>query len=288
MSTAPTVKVFLSPAKPIPSQVSAFDAAGLVATWPPTTSTLISSGPESLLVDALMTKEESQQLAGWVGLQATDLRAVYVTHPHADHLFGLAAILDDNPEARAITLRRLVPFMAEQTSEAYLKVWSGFFPDQIADRLPLPQALDGDTFDLAGAVIRFVDVGQTDTEPSSVVHVPEGEYVIAGDVAYNGIHMWMAGSTDESRRRWLEALDVIEALKPRHIITGHADPAAPDHDAARILDESREYLSSYDTCARESGSPEELVARMMKTHGNLGNPYTLWLAAYQQFVVAAV
>ena len=115
--------------------------------------------------------------------------------------------------------------------------------------------------------------------------MPDAAYVIAGDVAYDGIHMWMAGSTAESRRRWVEALDMIEALKPRHIVTGHADPAASDNDAARILDESREYLSRFDMCARECGSAEDLIERMMKGHSELGNPYTLWLAAYQQFAV---
>ena len=154
------IRVFLSPAKPIPSQVPAFDLTGLAATWPPTTSTLISSGSESLLVDALMTKEESQRLTRWVRAQGTDLRAVYVTHPHADHLFGLASVLDDNPGALAITLPQLAPFMAEQTSEAYLEVWNGFFPNQIADQLPVPVALEGDTLELAGTTIRFIEVGQ--------------------------------------------------------------------------------------------------------------------------------
>jgi glyoxylase-like metal-dependent hydrolase (beta-lactamase superfamily II) len=279
MSSQLSLDVYLSPAKPIPSQVPAFDEAGGEATWPASTSTLLSGSTDALLVDTLMTATEARDLSTWVSRHGKRLRNVYITHPHADHLFGLGQLLADFPQARGIALARSREAMAAQTSPEYLAVWNGFFPGQISKILCVPDALESDELELEGHVIRFVDVGRTDTDLSSVVHVPESNTVISGDVAYNGIHMWLAGSTPSSRKEWLVALDTVEALAPKTIIVGHKNASAPDDDAARILDETRSYLSDFDDAAAASDSPRELVERMLVTQGWRGNPYTLWLAA---------
>jgi glyoxylase-like metal-dependent hydrolase (beta-lactamase superfamily II) len=255
MSNELSIDVFLSPPKPIPSRVPAFDLAGGTATWPASTSTLITGSSQALLVDTLMTVAEARDLSAWVGDHRQELRDVYITHPHADHLFGLGTILSDFPGARGITLARLTEAMAGQLAPGYLEVWNGFFPGQIAEDLRVPESLDGEQVEVDGHVVRFVEVGHTDTQVSSVVHIPDLAAVVSGDVAYNGIHMWMAGSTPASRQEWLDALDALEALAPQTIIVGHKDPSAPDDDAARILDETRRYLADFDEAATRSGSP---------------------------------
>src|SRR5689334_8979634 len=45
-----------------------------------------------------------------------------------------------------------------------------------------------------GHEVVLVDVGHTDTDGTSVVHVPDLELVVAGDVIYNGVHMWIGES----------------------------------------------------------------------------------------------
>jgi glyoxylase-like metal-dependent hydrolase (beta-lactamase superfamily II) len=277
------IDIFNVPAKPIPSQVPAFSEAMGQATWPPSTATLISGDTESLLVDALMTTAEGRELAAWVSWHQRALRAVYITHPHADHLFGLGPVLREHPAARPVTLSGMVPGMREQASDAWVQIWKGFFPGQIEAPGALPEPLDGDSLTIDGTAIRFVATGQTDTELSSVVYVPDNATVVAGDVAYNGVHMWMYQSTPDSRSSWLRALDIVESLGPSTVIAGHRDPGARDDDAHRVLDESRTYIHDFEAALASSTSPQELINIMMSKHGHLANPYTLWLAAFDQF-----
>src|SRR5262245_23618438 len=64
--------VFVVDPKPIPSALPAFDAAVGPATWPPSTSTLISADDGALLVDCLITEQEGQDLAAWVASHDRD------------------------------------------------------------------------------------------------------------------------------------------------------------------------------------------------------------------------
>ncbi|HEY2266958.1 MAG TPA: MBL fold metallo-hydrolase [Streptosporangiaceae bacterium] len=274
------VDVFVADPKPVPSQVPPFDATGQQATWPPTTSTLVHGEHDALLVDTLITVEEAQKLAAWVRARGKNLRAVYITHPHADHLFGLGTILASFPGASGMTLADISPFMAGQVTPGFRAVWEGFFPGQIAADIPLPEPVDGETFELEGRPVKFVGVGTSDTEHCSVVHIPDAGTVVAGDVVYNDVHMWLWGSTPDSRQAWLRALEEMERLQPGTIIAGHRSPAAADDDASRLLDASRAYLADFESAATAAGSAQDIINTMMARHGNRDNPYTLWVAAF--------
>jgi glyoxylase-like metal-dependent hydrolase (beta-lactamase superfamily II) len=276
-----TVSVFVSQYKPIPSQISSWPA-GIQATWPATTSTLVSGAQDAVLIDALMTMEESRHLAQWVLGSGKNLSSVYVTHAHADHFFGLGAIRESFPEAAAVTLDALLPAVQEQTSVGYKSVWSSFFPGQIFDELEVPKALGSDVITIEGHTLYALDVGQSDVPESSIVHIPELETVISGDVVYNDMHMWLSGSDHSSRLRWLDALDQVERLHPSMIIAGHKNPSARDDNAGRVLEASRQYIEEFDQAVANSESDEGIVQTMLAKYPDYGNPYTLWVAAAGQ------
>jgi glyoxylase-like metal-dependent hydrolase (beta-lactamase superfamily II) len=276
------ISTYLSGYKPIPAAVAGWDDAR-PATWPATTASLVSSNGHAVLVDALMTVREGEALAGWVAAAGAGLDAVYVTHAHADHFFGATSLLRAVPTARLLTRAEIVEAAAVQTAPGYLRVWNGFFPAQLAEHPRVPEAAGSDLLLGESPVVRAVLVGQSDVEVSSVVHVPDLDVVLSGDVVYNGIHLWLAGSTPATRSAWLAALDAVEQLAPRTIVAGHRDPAAADGDAARLLDQTRSYLADFDQAAATADDSAELVAAMLDRYGSFGNEYTLWVAAGSQF-----
>jgi glyoxylase-like metal-dependent hydrolase (beta-lactamase superfamily II) len=125
-------------------------------------------------------------------------------------------------------------------------------------------------------------IGTTDTGHSSVVHVPALGLVVSGDVVYNQTHMWLSGSTPDSRANWLRALDAVAALEAETVIAGHRNPQAPDDDARRQVSECRRYIVDFEAALSASSTPGELIGRMTQAHPDLANPYTLWVAAYDQ------
>ena len=126
----------------------------------------------------------------------------------------------------------------------------------------------------------MIPVGATDTGHSSVVHIPGLSLVVAGDVVYNQTHMWLQGSTPDSRASWVRALDAVAALEADTLIAGHRNPQAADDDAPRQIGECRRYIADFEAALRSSSAPAELIDRMTAAYPDLANPYTLWVAAY--------
>ena len=266
--------------KPIPSAVPGFEDAVGPATWPPSTSTLISDGSDALLVDCLITEQEGQELAAWVKSHDCAPAYVYITHPHADHFLGLPEILAAFPDARPVALAESIPAMREQISPGYMQVWGGFFPGRLTSRPVAPAPLPGTTIPVGRSTASLIPVGITDTGHSSVVHLPALSLVVAGDVVYNRTHMWLTGSTPDSRANWVRALDAVAALESDTLIAGHRNPRAADDDARRQIGECRRYLADFEAALARSTAPAELIDRMTAAYPDLANPYTLWLAAY--------
>ena len=59
------------------------------------------------------------------------------------------------------------------------------------------------------------DLGHTDTDDTTCLHVPDIGLVVAGDAAYNDVHLYLAESDPDRRKAWIAAIDKIEALEPR-------------------------------------------------------------------------
>lgn len=88
---------------------------------------------------------------------------------------------------------------------------------------------------------------------SSAVHVPDLSLVVAGDVVYNQTHMWLAGSTPESRASWARALEAVDALGAGTLIAGHRSPQAADDDTRRRAHECRRYPFTRSTSSNGTG-----------------------------------
>jgi glyoxylase-like metal-dependent hydrolase (beta-lactamase superfamily II) len=73
---------------------------GEVANWAPSSSSLISGPTEGVLIDALLTFDNANQIAAWAKRFGKEITSVYITHGHSDHWLGLARLLERFPEAR--------------------------------------------------------------------------------------------------------------------------------------------------------------------------------------------
>jgi glyoxylase-like metal-dependent hydrolase (beta-lactamase superfamily II) len=96
--------VFVTPG--IPTVTSDLPPGTKQQTWSPISSTLIYGKRDAVLVDAFITVEQADALVDWVEASGKNLTTIYVTHGHGDHFFGIGALLDRFPNARAVATAR--------------------------------------------------------------------------------------------------------------------------------------------------------------------------------------
>ncbi len=283
MSSSLSMDVFNSGYKQIPGGPGWDDSSP--ATWPASTSTLISGRGDAVLVDALLTTDEGERLAAWVRQGGKQPGAIFITHGHGDHFFGAGPVLDAFPEAPLLASdQQVVDDARADASPEHLAFWDSLFAGQFPQNPVVPALATSHEFDLEGHAIELRAIGHADAGVlNTIVHVPDLHAICSGDIAYNNIHMWLRNSTPDSRRAWLASLDAVAALEPTTVITGHRDPDAPDDDATRVLDQSRRYIEDFDQAVAHASTRAEVIDAMLAKYPAYGNRYTLFVAAGSQF-----
>jgi glyoxylase-like metal-dependent hydrolase (beta-lactamase superfamily II) len=265
--------VFIGPFLP-------FEQGG--GTFAATTSTLVSGPSEAVLIDAQHIRSDVAALGDVIARRGQRLSTIYVTHGHADHWYGAGELVARFPGARVVATAPVVEYI-NQAAEIEAQQWAAMFGERVAKPTAVPETLDGLTIELEGHELRIVEVGQGDIQPSTVVHIPDLDAVVAGDVVYNQIHAMLGLSGPSGWERWLQSLDAIEKLDPRVIVCGHRKPESSDREVSRMLNETRSYISDFAEGAQRLDSAEELVELMKSKYPDFGNRWTLHFSAQSWF-----
>jgi hypothetical protein len=101
--------------------------------------------------------------------------------------------------------------------------------------------------------------------------------VVAGDAAYNDVHLYLAESDPQGRREWIAALDTIESLHPRSVIAGHQRAGRPD--GPEIIEETRQYIRDFDRIAATASAARDLYAQILALYPDRINPDVVWISA---------
>ncbi|WP_229871262.1 MBL fold metallo-hydrolase [Streptomyces phaeofaciens] len=269
-------EVFIS--DPIPTSVTDPLPNGELFSWSPMSTTLIYGEKNAVLVDPPLTIEQTRRVGDWVEQSGKHLEHIYITHGHGDHWFGSGPLVERFPGTVVLASEDSIRLMRKQGSAEFRKEQvDNLFPGQVPPSPVLARPVPPQGILLEGNVLRSVEVGHSDTDDTTVLHVPSIGLVVAGDVVYNGVHVYLSESADGGRAEWLQALDAVERLAPRHVVCGHKNKALPDSPAT--IEETRQYIRDADRLLKETTSQIEFFNAMCSLHPERLNPAVVWLTA---------
>jgi glyoxylase-like metal-dependent hydrolase (beta-lactamase superfamily II) len=240
----------------------------------PITSTLIVGATDAVLVDPPLTIEQTRLVGDWVERSGKRLRYIYVTHAHGDHWFGSAQLVRRFPGVVVYATPGTIALMPKQATEGRQRVYDRDFPGLIGETPVLARPVPPEGFEIEGHRLVAIEVGHSDTDGSSVLHVPELGLVVAGDVVYNGVHQFLLEGRNDGIEQWLRALDKVEALHPRIVIAGHKNKALPDDP--QCIEETRRYLLDARRLLAEKPTPQGYYEAMLALYPDRLNRGPLW------------
>ncbi|WP_052746276.1 MBL fold metallo-hydrolase [Prochlorothrix hollandica] len=247
-------------------------------------STLIMGETEVILVDGQAKLSEAQQVVDAIEASGKTLKAIWVTHAHADHYFGLRTVLDAFPDTPVYSTPEVVSLVEERTP-GYLKTFQERFPEDAPEVPVIPTAYTESTLEVDGEPIEIISFPRGDTEDVTVLHIPSIGAVLPGDIVYSGVHMYLREApTVEDRMAWLETLDAIAALNPKILVAGHQSPDYADANV-EALQASKDYITAFSKVVEENDSPETAQAAMVALYPDYKYPFLLEAAlkaAYAQ------
>ena len=223
------------------------------------TSTLLLGEKDAVLVDVPFTRSDGHRLAADVLETGKTLRTIYITHDHPDHFMSLEVLTEAFPNAEIITTPAVVADIW-RSLPLKLKRWGPLLGANGPRHPVVPTAWEKPSFQLEGQEIRILGPMQGDHVHATALYVPSIGALVAGDLLFTDVHLWLGEHTPAQRKAWLAALDQFDALRPKIVVAGHKPPGAPDDTTA--LRFTRDYLNAFETAVAASKNSAELITRL--------------------------
>jgi glyoxylase-like metal-dependent hydrolase (beta-lactamase superfamily II) len=103
-------------------------------TWVSNSATVIYGERDAVLVDTFLTRDHSAKLGDEIAATGKNLTHSYIPHGHGDHFFGINALKQRFPTARAVATESVVDRIGNQLEPDMMEgFWRRLFPGQIPD-----------------------------------------------------------------------------------------------------------------------------------------------------------
>ncbi len=203
-------------------------------------SAFVVTGEGVVVFDTLGTPALGRQLLAAIrSITDAPISRIYISHYHADHMYGTQAFDGSGAEIVASdgAKRYLEGEVAQQRlaeRRVSLKPWVDentriVTPDRFVET--------EDRFSLGGVDIRVVNVGSAHSEGDLVLFVETDAVLFSGDIIFENRIPFLGTANSD---RWLEVLREMETVDVRAIVPGHGRAADDPKSIVRL---TLDYLS---------------------------------------------
>ena len=235
-------------------------------------SHLIMREKEAILVDAQFLRSEAKKVVEMIKESGKSLKAVFITHSHPDHFMGLEILTKEFPEAKVVAIRQVADLI-KNSGQGYIDRWKPVFKDDFADNFVVPEALsaDGNELTIEGEKMQVIELGAGESDYAAALYIPSLKTLVAGDVAYNRVHLWLVGNSIEG---WLNNIEKVDRIGDiEKVLPGHGEPT--DHS---VLEVDKKYIRDFTQFISPPTTKDEAVNKIKREYPDYRLPMILELS----------
>jgi len=216
---------------------------------------------EAILIDAQFSPKEGRKAADLITSTGNKLSKIVITHPHPDHYYGLEVIgarfrdaeITGGPHTIA-GVRNTMKYWRDANGKTQV------FGDITV--------LENKSFKHEDVDITYKIFRNGESVENTIIYIPSHEILFVGDLASNGVHMWLAENNID---KWLEHLRAIPSIGSiSSVYPGHGPVGTVD-----ILKEAEEYLLNFIESVNNSESIDVAINKMKKLYPDYQMPEIL-------------
>lgn len=195
---------------------------------------IIETANELVIVDTQFINPLAHGFRAYVNSLGKPVNRVFISHGHPDHYFGLAAAFAD---CKAYSLEGINTIIGEWGPQM-IKNQKPNFGDMIPDEVAVPQyvVVPNTSEIIDGLTYEYEVVESAESEVQLLIKLPELGTVIAQDLVYSGVHIWLGMGWFEN---WATELQKLANTKGYdYILAGHGLPCTKDeiHNNIRYIE----------------------------------------------------
>jgi len=225
----------------------------------PANYTLVTGETEALLVDVPFSRSDAHRVVAAILDSGKKLTTIFVTHDHPDHFFSLEVVTDAFPEARVVAAATVVDDIW-RSIPLKLKRWGPMLGRNGPRHPTAPTALTDNFFELEGHRFEVLGPMQGDHAHSTALWIPDAKTLVAGDLLFNEMHLWLGEFLKPGRLAWAKSVENLGALGATRVVAGHKKPGLPDDASA--INFTRRYLQVFEKAVGSSKTSADLRTKI--------------------------
>ncbi len=207
---------------------------------------------EAILIDAQFSSKEGRKARDLISSTGKKLSKIVITHPHPDHYYGLEVLGIEFEDAEIMGGSRTI---------AEVKNTMKYWKDAEGEPQDFGEItiLENKSFKHEDTTVIFKTFRNGESIENTIIYIPSHETLFVGDLASNGVHMWLGENNIDN---WLEQLKTIRSIGPiTSVYPGHGPVGT-----AEILERAEEYLMNFKESANNSETIDDAINKMKELY----------------------